>query len=159
RLWDRVDSRERRIYPHPVAVTSVACSPAGAKQNLCVSGCMDGSIRIFDLSKDSKEPIKTIPGSRRGSVNCIAFSPDGTTFATGSDDRDIALWDTASGQLKYHMPGHSGAVTSVSYTPSAQLVSAGRDKTLRVWSLGDEGGRLENVISKRSGDVPHLGIS
>jgi WD40 repeat protein len=159
RVWERANRSERRILKHPAAVTCVACTPPGAAENLCASACRDGNVRVFDLDKESNEPIRTIATGHRGAIHCIAFSPDGATLATGGEDRDIAIWETAKGELKYRMQGHSGGVTAVSYTPDAQLVSAGRDNTVRIWSLGDESWRLENTIGKRSGDVPQLGVS
>jgi hypothetical protein len=35
-------------------------------------------------------------------VHSIAFSPDGSTLASGTDDTTIKLWDINSGELKNH---------------------------------------------------------
>jgi WD40 repeat protein len=55
--------------------------------------------------------------------------------------------------------GHCGALTSLQFTPQAQLVSAGADNTLRFWTLGERGGRLVRTLDQRSGDVACLGVS
>ena len=47
-------------------------------------------------AEEPKLPAMTIPRNRmnHGSrVNCVAFSPDGKTLATGSSDRTAILWD------------------------------------------------------------------
>lgn len=36
----------------------------------------------------------------------MAFDPTNAWFATGSADRTIKFWDTASGQLKLTLTGH-----------------------------------------------------
>ena len=37
-----------------------------------------------------------------GFVNSVAFSPDGSTIVSGSDDQTIKVWDT--GTLANHIP-------------------------------------------------------
>ncbi len=39
-------------------------------------------------------------------VRSIAFDPGNEWFATGSADRTIKIWDSASGQLKLTLTGH-----------------------------------------------------
>lgn len=41
-----------------------------------------------------------------GWVRSVAFEPGNEWFCTGSGDRTIKIWDTASGQLKLTLTGH-----------------------------------------------------
>lgn len=165
RLWSAKangNTSETQVLHHSNAVRCVACTPLGAAANLCVSGTADGSVYIWDLGSQSGEPIKIQNAAHRRAVNCIAFSPDGKWFATGGDDMEILLWDAATGELRYHFPGgHRAGVTSVQFTPQSQLISAGRDNTLRVWDVGTKGAVLKpgNTVDRRSGDVLDLGAS
>ncbi|MGD9092100.1 MAG: ABC transporter permease subunit, partial [Anaerolineales bacterium] len=56
--------------------------------------------------------------------------------AAGVDDGTIRLWDIKNDWEMQSLAGHSGAVTSVDFTPDgATLISAGSDGTLRIWDV------------------------
>jgi len=55
------------------------------------------------------------------------------TLATGSEDAVIKIWNL-SGKLIRTLSGHSGAVTSVVFSPDGRtLISGSKDKTIKVW--------------------------
>ena len=73
-------------------------------------------------------------------VICVAYSPDGSTFASGSRDGSLHLWDTVTGAHRA-LGGHSHWVTGVAYSSDGlTLVSGGWDSTIRLWDVrtGDQ---------------------
>jgi WD40 repeat protein len=145
--------------PQSIAVRSVACTPTAASWNLCLAGGSDGIGRIYDLAGKGDKPARQLEG-HQAAIACVAFSPDGKSCATGSEDRCITLWDTASGKEKYSFPAHRGTVGSVQFTPQCELISTGRDNTIKIWALGEQGARQIPVpFLNRSGDVAALGVS
>ena len=74
--------------------------------------------------------------AQTGQVRAIAWSPDDTRIATGSDDRVVRVWDAHTGALSRTLPGHGDAVISACFSPdSKRLVSSGLDDEARVWDL------------------------
>ena len=68
-------------------------------------------------------------------VQSVAVSPDGKHIVSGSHDKTIRIWDTATGQaVGSPMEGHSDLVRSVAFSPDGKhIVSGSADQTIRIW--------------------------
>ncbi|OBQ33703.1 MAG: hypothetical protein AN485_18045, partial [Anabaena sp. MDT14b] len=70
------------------------------------------------------------------SVISVAYSPDGQTLASGSDDNTIKLWNVNTGNLLQTLTGHSQQVRSVAYSPDGQTLASGSvDRTIKLWNV------------------------
>ena len=58
-------------------------------------------------------------------INRMAYSSDGKTLATASDDKTVRLWDAATGSVRAILQGHSSPVDSVAFSPNAKMLASG----------------------------------
>src|SRR5205085_3751715 len=54
---------------------------------------------------------------------------------------------------------HHSPVTALYFTPQGRVVSAGREPSIRVWIVGQDGAKVEHRIDSRSGDVQMPGVT
>ncbi|QJB43342.1 hypothetical protein HGD76_02975 [Dolichospermum flos-aquae CCAP 1403/13F] len=95
--------------------------------------------------------LQTLSG-HSDSVWSVAYSPDGQTLASGSDDKTIKLWNVKTGNLLQTLSGHSDMVISVAYSPDGQTLASGSyDNTIKIWDV--KTGNLLQTLSGHSRSV------
>ena len=94
----------------------------------------------------------------QGTITSAAFSPDGQTIASGSNDKTIRVWDVTTGQIQNILTDHRAGVTSVTFSPDGStLVSGSNDKTIRVWDATT--GLLKRTLTGHEASIYRVALS
>ncbi len=92
-------------------------------------------LRVVPAHAPTWRCVHTLVG-HSNAVTSVAFSPDGATLASGSEDKTIEMWKLETGKRWYTLTGHSDWVNCVAFSPDgATLASGGRDKMIHIWDL------------------------
>src|SRR6266851_4423446 len=97
-------------------------------------------------------------------VFSVAFSPDGKTLASASDDKTVKFWDVSARQEKATLRGHDRSVVAVAFSPNGKTVASGDTHgALKLWDLGEklasEANPPSQTISAHDGWIFSLAFS
>ncbi|CRK41022.1 hypothetical protein BN1708_008422 [Verticillium longisporum] len=136
------------LYGHKLPVLSMDIS---YDSKLIITSSADKNIRIWGL--DFGDCHKALFG-HQDSILQVAFVPhnsdgNGHHFFSASKDRCIKYWDGDKFEQIQRLDGHHGEVWAMAVSHSGRtLVSAGHDKSIRVWDETDEQIFLEEEREK-----------
>ncbi len=155
RLWDVASGEElRRLTGHQaglgdyqaqqVHTVSLTVSP---DRRWVAAGMSDHSIRLWDLTADTRgRPCRALVGHRSW-PGPLAFSPDGKRLASNShDDRPIRVWDVATGAEQWRSARETTPPCDLAFSPDGRTLASGLldDHSVCLWdaATGEELRRL-----------------
>jgi WD40 repeat protein len=136
-LWKATGEKIRSFVAHGpgTSVRTVAFARAG--RLLATSGDSAGAtgtsparaVMLWD--PETGVAFRTIRNATH-----FALADDGRTLAVAGDATSIRVLDVITARELARLDGHEGGVTALAFAPgAARLVSAGADRTVRVWDL------------------------
>lgn len=139
--WLPKSPARHTLESHRDTINCVAFHPVFSS---IASGSDDYTIKIWDWELGELE--RTIKGHTRAVLDVDYGGPrGGCLLASCSSDLTIKLWDPADDYKNTRtLPGHDHSVSAIRFIPSGAagapasgnlLVSASRDKTLRIWDV------------------------
>lgn len=98
----------------------------------------NAKIHVFDTDGNNQ---KTLQGHVMG---VWAMVPWGDTLVSGGCDRDVRVWNMATGESIHTLRGHTSTVRCLKMSDENTAISGSRDTTLRVWDI--KTGLCKNVL-------------
>jgi len=125
------------LVGHSGQVTAIAV-PLDPASDTLLSSSRDKTVIVWTLTKEDTDygfPRKALRGHSHF-VQDVVISSDGHFALTGSWDGTLRLWDLATGNTARRFVDHKKDVLSVAFSvDNRQIVSAGRDRTIKLWNI------------------------
>ena len=110
----------------------------------------NAKIHVFSTTGDHQKTL-------RGHVMGVwAMIPWDDILVSGGCDRDVRVWNMATGASIHTLRGHTSTVRCLKMSDANTAISGSRDTTLRIWDLRT--GMCKNVLVGHQASVRCLGI-
>lgn len=129
-----IDSR--RVSTGDNKVHAISFSLNGKMIAIACEEGSGGSIRLC-----SSESLKTIGEMKmqKGTIVCLAFTPDSSLLISGDDDGNVIVWDVAKRRQSSMIKAHRDSIVALAISPNGnQLVTSSHDKTVLLWDLQEQ---------------------
>ncbi|RMZ75616.1 hypothetical protein DV738_g5381, partial [Chaetothyriales sp. CBS 135597] len=110
----------------------------------------NAKIHVFNTVGEHQ---KTLKGHVMG---VWAMVPWEDVLVSGGCDRDVRVWDMATGRSIYTLRGHTSTVRCLKMSDANTAISGSRDTTLRIWDISS--GMCKNVLVGHQASVRCLAI-
>ncbi|KAF2400767.1 F-box/WD repeat-containing protein pof1 [Trichodelitschia bisporula] len=122
RIGGKMD--QRQITPDQGVVTSLHLT-----DKYIVVALDNAKIHVFDTEGSHQ---KTLQGHAMG---VWAMVPWDDILVSGGCDRDVRVWNMATGRSVHNLRGHTSTVRCLKMADATTAVSGSRDTTLRIWDI------------------------
>ncbi len=153
------DVFSQKVSSRPMTLVNSLAVSSSAERPWFAVGKEHGKASLYDLDGHH---VRTIEAHHTPVLAC-QFGPEGRELWTASDSGTIKLWRTDSSDREpvYVIPdAHLSSVLSLAISvPTGALISAGADRTIKLWDLRTGAPRDPHILYGHSGRVWSLAIS
>jgi WD40 repeat protein len=142
-FWDLVEGIEQEpLREATEAVRSVTFAPDGTK--LAVGtwklGNQPAMVTVWEWP--TRRRLAEL-GDFPGSVNVLAFSPDGVRLVVGDSSGKVRLWNLGTGRELARWQPHDPPIIGLAFSPDDRLIatSSHADRDIRLWDASSGGPR------------------
>ncbi|MBX3412986.1 MAG: hypothetical protein KF708_09890 [Pirellulales bacterium] len=130
RIFDTEDGTQlHEIRKHTEWVYAIEYSPDGV---LLATADRNGELIVWEA--ETAREYQNLKG-HTAAVNAVSWRLDSNLLASASEDGSVRLWEMENGTQVKTWNAHAGGVASIHFTHDGRLVTAGRDRQVKVWDL------------------------
>jgi WD40 repeat protein len=137
KVWD-IASR-RQVGETVEAMGGFACVAYAPGGKVLAAGGFAGDLVLVEGRVKRVLQASSASGA---AIRAVAFAPDGTSVATGSDDGMVRVWDVASGRVSYALEDHVRAAVRPNFVTGESLPT-----TLQGLAFAPNGRMLASIRS------------
>jgi WD40 repeat protein len=161
-LWDPSTGKTvGKLTGHERDVRALAFTHDG---KTLATGGGDRSIRLWNVG--ARQQIGVLqesqhlsdPKAETAAILAVAYSPDGNSVATASEDGQVSIYGLAPAGPVRSWPAHADAAAALAYSPDGlTLASGGYDKVIKFWNAST--GQQIRSLGGHTGWVVSLAFS
>ncbi|TWU31786.1 Chromosome partition protein Smc [Novipirellula artificiosorum] len=128
RIYDATDGElVFDLKKHTDWIYAIAYSPDGV---LVASGDRSAGLCLWEA--ETGRLYMDLP-EHKAAINAVAWRDDSNVMASASDDGTVKIWDVNTGKAIKSFGAHGGGVTDVAFDHEGRIVTAGKDKRVKLW--------------------------
>lgn len=130
-------------------IWSVSWSPNSQR---VASSSVDKTVQVWDATTGGN--AFTYRG-HKNAVKAVAWSPDGTFIASGSDvpESKVQVWDANTGAQSLTYAEHTGGIYAIAWSLNGKHIASSSWQEVRVWDILQPAGNTLNTYSAHTGAV------
>jgi WD40 repeat protein len=151
--WETATGKELRKLSHPGG----KCRPIGfSPDGKSLVGAGAGEFRAWEV-ETGKQLIRHSFGGHTSPVRCLAFSPDGKTVASGSDD--VRLWEAATGKERRRFDVRTFWDHSLAFSPDGATLAMVSEGKLILLLEAATGKEIRRIAGNEHGNLGAVAFS
>ncbi len=154
KIWNLATKQvEATIDGHSDCIYAVAFSPDGKS---VATASYDKMIYLWDAATGKQIRLMK---DHIDAVYALSFTADGKLISAAAD-RTVKIWNPQTGERLYTFSESTDGVNGIAVSPDGKTVAAaGGDKTIRLWTVGDKSGELQNSLIAHEDAILRLAFS
>ena len=130
-VWDLAKRERKFVVKEKASVSSVAYSPSGA----LIAIATGTAVKLLDPTNG--EVRQELVG-HKGTVRCVAFTPDGKQILSGGNDHKVNLWNLPTGQIEHTFSDFKDNVLGVAISSDGKwLATTSHLDGVKLWNLAE----------------------